>query len=70
MGLERYKFPDEDVTHLSDRILHLFQRALPDPSDRSLYERFMTEAHELGLSWLEGLEYVASKRGAGAQVAA
>ena len=62
MGLEQYRLPNEDVANLSNRILQLFQRALPDPSDRSLYERFMTEAHAQGLTWLQSLEYVAARR--------
>ena len=62
MGLEQYRLPNEDVKHLSERILQLFQLALPDPSDRHLYERYMTEAHGQGLTWLQSLEYVAARR--------
>ena len=48
--------------HLSERILALFRQALPDPQDRWLYERCMTEAQERGLTWLQSLEYVAAQR--------
>ena len=62
MGLEQYRLPNEDVKDLSERILQLFQRALPDPSDRRLYERFMSEGQEQGLTWLQSLEYAAARR--------
>ena len=54
--------PNEDVAALSSRVLQLFRQALPDPSDRDLFNRFMHEARSRGLSWVDGLEYTAKRR--------
>lgn len=62
MGPEEFRFPDEDVVSLSQRVLKLFRQALPDPTDRSLFNRLMAEAHAKGLSWLESLEYTVERR--------
>ena len=63
MGLrEQYDLRHEDVVALSKRVLQLFRQALPDPSDRTLFERLMVEAQSKGLTWVEGLEYTAQRR--------
>ena len=66
MGPERFKshlnLPNEDVTILTKRVLGLFRCALPDPEDRVFFDRFMAEAHNAGLSWIESLEYVVERR--------
>ncbi len=36
----------------------LLHRALPDPADAALFNRLMREARGLGLTWMDGLEYV------------
>lgn len=62
MGPVRYAMTDEDVVALSTQVLKLFQQALPDPGDRSLFDRLMAEARYKGLTWFEGLEYTAQQR--------
>ena len=62
MGPAQDGLLDNDVVALSTRVLQLFQQALPDPNDRSLFDRLMTEARNKGLTWLEGLEYTARNR--------
>ena len=61
MGPE-FLSPEQDIVALSKRVLQLFVQALPDPSDRALFNRWMTEARAKGLSWMEGLEYAAGQR--------
>ena len=62
MGPVRNEMTNEDVVALSTEVLQLFRQALPDPADRSLFDRLMTEARQRGLTWLEGLEYTAQQR--------
>ena len=66
MGLEHFKshlnLPNEDVTSITRRVLGLFRCALPDPDDRVSFDRFMAEAHNANLSWIESLEYVVEQR--------
>ncbi|MGI4828967.1 MAG: hypothetical protein ACRYFU_12365 [Janthinobacterium lividum] len=62
MGPVQYDLGDQDVVAFSQRILQLFEQALPDPSDRTLFDRLMIEARGQGLSWAEGLEYTIQRR--------
>ena len=61
MGPEQQTHID-DVAALSRRVLELFHEALPDPGDRRQFERLMAEAGERGMTWIERLEYTASRR--------
>lgn len=62
MGPTGYYSPVQDVVALSNHVIRLFKEALPDPSDRSLFDRLMYQAKAKGLSWVQGLEYVAEQR--------
>ena len=62
MTRERYKTPEPDVSAEFDRVCQLFQEALPEPSDRFVFECLMNEASSLGLNWVDGLQYVVDKR--------
>jgi hypothetical protein len=64
MGLAEKALPVKDVVALSRYVILLFHEALPDPSDRGLFDRLMHEARQRGLTWLQGLEYVAERRSA------
>ncbi len=62
MKRDHYKTPDTDVSAEFDRVCQLFQEALPEPSDRFVFECLMNEASNLGLNWVDGLRYVVEKR--------
>lgn len=62
MGPVRYDIGDQDVVAFSRNILQLFEQALPDPADRTLFDRLMNEARGQGLSWAESLEYTIRQR--------
>lgn len=62
MTRERYKTPDGDVSAEFQRVCQLFQQALPGPSDRFLFDCLMNEASNLGLNWVDGLQYVVERR--------
>ena len=59
MGLEINSLSDEQAFTISHRVLLLLQQPVPNPNDRTLFNRWMGEARALGLSWIEGLEYAA-----------
>ena len=59
MGPDEYRLPNEEASQLSQRVLLLLQQAIPNPHDRTFFNRCMSEARALGLSWIEGLEYAA-----------
>lgn len=52
----------QDAIALSNYVIRLFKEALPDPTDRSLFDRLMYQAKGKGLSWIQGLEYVVEQR--------
>ena len=58
-----YRLPNEEALYLSRRVLLLLQQALPNPKDRTSFNRCMSEARSQGLSWMEGLEYAAWQSG-------
>ena len=62
MSREQLRTPDEFMAAEFGRVMRLFGQALPTESDRTTFERLMNEASSMGLNWIEGLEYAASKR--------
>jgi hypothetical protein len=62
MGPKSFQAPVQDVVALSTYVIRLFREALPDPSDRTLFDRLMYQARTKGLNWIQGLEYVAEHR--------
>ena len=45
-----------------NRHRELLGEALPNPADTSLFNRLMAEARAQGMTWMDGLEYIISKR--------
>lgn len=54
--------PATDIPYTFTRHRELLGKALPDPADTRLFNRFMAEARIKGLGWMDGLEYVIQKR--------
>ncbi len=52
----------QDVVALANHVIRIFGEALPDPSDRAVFDRLMHEARNSGMSWLQALENVAEQR--------
>ncbi len=52
----------DEIQAITRHVLRLYHQALPDPSDRTLFNRLMCEARAAGLNWTDGLEYVARQR--------
>jgi hypothetical protein len=50
------------VFRIADNHRELLHRALPNPADTRLFDCLMTEARRLGMSWIDGLEYVIAQR--------
>ena len=52
----------EEANAARERIYELCRGALPNPADRTIYNRTMFEANLLGLNWLDSLAYVAERQ--------
>jgi hypothetical protein len=52
----------QNIAALSSYVIWLFREALPDPADRSLFDRLMFQARAKGMNWIQGLEYVVEQR--------
>lgn len=64
MSLDRnqYRTSEEELAAEFGRVLTLFNEALARTGDGSLFRFLMNEASAKGLNWVEGLEYVVSRR--------
>ena len=63
MDRKRLTTRDEEMVEEFGRLMQSFGDALPQHSDPVLFEQLMAEARAKGLNWVEGLAYVAGRRG-------
>ena len=63
MDRTRLTVRDEEMAEEFGRLMQSFGYALPRHADLTLFEQLMQEARAKGLNWVEGLAYVAHRRG-------